>query len=52
MTLDAADRIDRFFSNQNIDDEDQETRLRVYIKMRVDENDGQNLAACIRGKLS
>ena len=28
LTLDTADRIDRFFSNQNIDDEDQETRDR------------------------
>ena len=52
LTLDTADRIDRFFSNQNIDDEDQETRLRVYVKMRTDENNGQNLAAGIRGNLS
>ena len=52
MTLDTADRIDRFFSNQNIVDEGQETRLRVYVKMRVDENDGQRFTAGIRGKLS
>ena len=52
MTLDTADRIDRFFSNQSIVDEGQETRLRVYVKIRVDEHDGQNLAAGIRGKLS
>ena len=52
MTLDTADRIDRFFSNQNIVDEGQETRLRVYVKMRADENDGQRVTAGIRGKLS
>ena len=52
LTLDTADRIDRFFSNQNVDDENQETRLRIYIKMRTDENDGQSLGAGIRGKLS
>jgi len=52
MTLDTADRIDRFFSNQSIVDEGQETRLRVYVKIRVDEHDGQNLATGIRGKLS
>ena len=52
MTLDTADRIDRFFSNQNIVDEGQETRLRVYVKMRADENDGQRFTAGIRGKLS
>ena len=52
LTLDTADRIDRFFSNQNYDEEGQETRLRVYVKMRTDENDGQSLAAGIRGKLS
>ena len=52
ITLDTADRIDRFFSNQNYDEEGQETRLRVYVKMRTDENDGHNLAAGIRGKLS
>ena len=49
LTLDTADRIDRFFSNQNYDEEGQETRLRVYVKMRTDENDGQSLAAGIRG---
>ena len=52
ITLDTADRIDRFFSNQNYDEEGQETRLRIYVKMRTDENDGQSLAAGIRGKLS
>ena len=52
ITLDTADRIDRFFSNQNYDEEGQETRLRVYVKMRTDENNGQSLAAGIRGKLS
>ena len=52
ITLDTADRIDRFFSNQNYDEEGQETRLRVYVKLRTDENDGQSLAAGIRGKLS
>ena len=52
MTLDTADRIDRFFSNQNYDEESQETRLRVYVKIRTDENDGQSLAAGIRGKVS
>jgi len=52
LTLDTADRIDRFFSNQNVADENQETRLRIYIKMRTDENDGQSLGAGIRGKLS
>jgi hypothetical protein len=52
LTLDTADRIDRFFSNENIVDEGQETRLRVYVKMRTDENDGQRFTAGIRGKLS
>ena len=52
ITLDTADRIDRFFSNRNYVEEDQETRLRVYVKMRTDENDGQSLAAGIRGNLS
>jgi hypothetical protein len=52
ITLDTADRIDRFFSNEIIDDEGQETRLRVYVKMRADGNDDEQFSVGIRGKLS
>jgi hypothetical protein len=50
--LDAANTIDGFFSTIPADEASQKTRLRVYMKLRHDGQDGTSLGGGLRGKLS
>ena len=49
---DTAHQIDIFFSNENADKEVQKTRLRVFVRVRYDGNEGTKVSPGIRAKIS
>ena len=49
---DTAHQIDTFFSNENTDKEAQKTRLRVFVRVRYDGNEGVKVSPGIRAKIS
>lgn len=51
-TLQLADGLDSFFGNQRIDDDAQQTRVRIRIDAGYDEDDGGSLGASVSARLS
>ncbi len=50
--LDTANTIDTFFSNTQGNESQQKTRLRVFVRIRYDDNEGGKISPGIRAKLS
>lgn len=50
--LDAADRIDHFFGNERLDDENRDTRLRLGTGLRWHKNNGTSVITDIRFRLA
>ena len=50
--LKTASQVDGFFSNSQASEADQQTRLRVFLRMRYDGNEGTKLSPGIRARIS
>jgi hypothetical protein len=50
--LDATDRVDHFFGDERLDDENRYTRLRLGMGLGWDKNDGASLLTLVRLRLS
>ncbi len=51
-TLKLADHLDGFFGHQRIEDDSQQTRVRVKVDIGYDEDDGASLGASLSARLS
>ena len=50
--LETANRVDGFFSNAQAGEADQQTRLRAFIRVRYDGNEGTKLSPGVRARIS
>ena len=50
--LETANRVDGFFSNSQPAEVDQQTRLRAFVRVRYDGNEGAKLSPGVRARIS